>query len=193
MKDKTLKLTAIIALILFLAYGCGNTVNSRAVTDTIAKHPSKGHYIPDVPFIPQEEFYCGPSSLAMVLNFYGIRTSQEDIAKALYLEKLKGTLNIDLLLYARESGFYARYYSGSIEDIKVNISNHTPLILLLNLGLDAYPVYHYMVVVGFDDEKGFVIAHSGKEKEKLIPYKELLKAWEKTSFGTLLVSPSQKT
>ncbi|MBI5681691.1 MAG: PA2778 family cysteine peptidase, partial [Deltaproteobacteria bacterium] len=183
---------AITTAILFFIYGCADRINGNIIKGDIAGSPSKGHYISGVPFIAQEEFYCGPASLAMVMNFYGMKISQDAVAKGIYLKKLKGTLNTDLLVYAREKGFHARYYSGSIDDIKMNVSKNMPLILLLNLGLDIYPIYHYMVVVGFHDEKGFIIAHSGKEEEKIFSYKELIRAWEKTSFGTLLVSPPEK-
>lgn len=186
---------AVFAILFFIfecAVGCAGSIDSFVLKQDIAKNPSKGHYISDVPFIAQEEFYCGPASLAMVLNFYGIKITQEEIAKEIYLKKLKGALNIDLLMYARQKGFQARYYSGSIDDLKANISNDAPLILVLNLGYEIYPVYHYIVATGFYDEKNFIIAHSGKEEDKTFSYKELLKAWEKTSFGTLLITPLEK-
>lgn len=186
---------AVFAILFFIfecAGGCAGSIDSSVLKQDIAKNPSKGHYINDVPFVAQEDFFCGPASLAMVLNFYGMKITQEEIAKEIYLKKLKGALNIDLLMYARQKGFQARYYSGSIDDLKANISNDAPLILLLNLGYEIYPVYHYIVAAGFHDEKNFIIAHSGKERDKTFSYKELLKAWEKTSFGTLLITPLEK-
>jgi len=179
-----------LSAILFFLYGCSAGIDSSILKDDIINHPSKGYYIHDVPFIPQKELYCGPASLATVLNFYGVKTTQEEIGKEIYLPKLRGTLNIDLLTLAKQKGAQARYYSGSLDDIKINITKNRPLILLLNLGYEFYPVYHYMVVIGFHEENGFIIAHSGIERDKAFSYKELLNAWGKTSFGTLLITPS---
>ncbi len=187
---------AVFAVLFFIFEGiagcAAGTASSSVLKEDIAKNPSQGHYIENIPFIAQEEFYCGPASLAMVLNFYGIKIAQEEIAKEIYLKKLKGALNIDLVTYARQKGLQTRYYSGSLEDLKTNISNNTPLILLLNVGYESFPAYHYMVVTGFHHENSLIIAHSGKEKDKVFSYRELLAAWEKTSFGTLLITPLER-
>ncbi|HBO83857.1 MAG TPA: peptidase C39 [Deltaproteobacteria bacterium] len=186
-----IKKRAIIILALFFISGCAGRIDNSAAKDEIISNHHKGHYIKDVPFIPQEELYCGPASLAMVLNFYGFKITQEEIAKEIYMPKLKGTLNIDLLTFAKQKGFAAKYYIGNLDDLKANISRNMPVILFVDLGYDFYPVRHYMAAIGFDHEKGIIIAHSGKERDKIFSNKELLKVWEKTSFGTLLITPPE--
>lgn len=51
------------------------------------------------------------------------------------------------------------------------------------------PRYHYLVAIGFDDREQAVIAHSGTPASKRIPYRELLKAWEKTDDWALFIQP----
>ena len=73
--------------------------------------------------------------------------------------------------------------------MKKRVREGTPPILFLNLGLDIYPVGHYIVVTGFSDPDGVIIAHSGREKDKVMTYRELIDSWKKTDFSTLLVTP----
>ena len=152
-------------------------------------HNTGESYIKGVPFYPQEDFFCGPASLSSILNFYGLMTDQEEIAKEIYVSKLKGSLTIDLLNYAKKSGFNAQFYKGSIEDLKKNIKARKPLILFLNLGFKFFPVRHYLVVVGIDDGGEKVITYSGREKNKVYSFEALLKAWKRTGYGTLKVLP----
>lgn len=111
------------------------------------------------------------------------------IAREVYNEKLAGTLPMDLLIYAKRKGFAAEYYEGGMEDLKEKLAGGVPLILFLNLGLDAFPVGHYVVAVGYSDRLKKVLAHSGLEPRKVYGYKGLLRAWSKTGFSTLLITP----
>ena len=146
-------------------------------------------YIKGVPFYPQEDFYCGPAALSSILNFYGLMTNQEEIAKEVYVPKLKGSLTVDLLNYAKRNGFHATFYKGSLEDLKKSIKARRPLILFLNLGSDFFPVGHYLVVVGIDDSEENIITYSGREKNKVYSFETLRKAWKRTGYGTLQVLP----
>ncbi|MBI4949133.1 MAG: hypothetical protein HY955_03200, partial [Deltaproteobacteria bacterium] len=104
-----------------------------------------------------------------------------------YQTKLKGTLPIDMLLFAKDKGMDAAYYKGGFDDLREKIAQKTPLILFLNLGFESYPVGHYIVVVGYSDISGMVIAHSGMDKERAYTYGELEKVWSKTNYSTLLI------
>ncbi len=146
-------------------------------------------YIKGVPFYPQEDFYCGPAALSSILNFYGLMTNQEEIAKEVYVPKLKGALTVDLLNYAKRNGFHATFYKGSLEDLKKSIKARRPLILFLNLGSDFFPVRHYLVVIGIDDSEENIITYSGREKNKVYSFEALIKAWKRTGYGTLQVLP----
>lgn len=174
-------------LVLFLA-GCGAMSRDAVVAD-LAAHPGAGRHIKNVPFFPQDRYMCGPSALAGVIGYWGGDTGTDEVARGVYEEKLKGTLPMDLLIYAREKGFDASYYRGSFDDLREKISSGSPLILFLNLGYDAYPVGHYIVAVGYDDRAGVVLAHSAMNREEVFTYERLKGYWEKTGFSTLLVRP----
>lgn len=158
----------------------------EALPDKIS-HPKSHHIV--VPFFHQEKDQCGPASLASVLRFYGIDINPDEISKEIYIPGIKGTLNIDLLFYARSKGLIAEAYYGDMADLKRQITQERPLLLFLNLGLRIFPAGHYIVVTGFDDKDKIIYAHSGSERDKPIPYSDFMRAWGKGDFWTLLAKP----
>ncbi|WP_353683513.1 C39 family peptidase [Thermodesulfovibrio sp. 3907-1M] len=143
------------------------------------------YIISSVPFFPSEDFQCGPASLAMVLNFWGLRITPEEIAKDIYSKTARGTADFDMLIFAEKKGFKASQYSGNIEDIKEKIKAQKPLIVMTDEGFWFYKKYHYMVIVGFD--KHSIIVNSGTEQYKRIDFESFAKKWKKTDFWTLLI------
>ncbi len=147
------------------------------------------HYISDVPFFPQSRYQCGPTSLASVLNYYGCRITPEEIADVIFRRELKGTLSIDLILFAQRMGFEANAYRGNVADLKGHIAGNRPLIVFQNAGSPLLPLRHYSVVIGYDDTKGIVILHSGRRRDKVISYDRFLRSWEELDYWTLLILP----
>jgi len=143
--------------------------------------------IQNVPFHPQEEFQCGPASLAGVLSHWNINVSPEEIASEIYSKSAKGTLTIDMVLYVEKRGLKARQYSGSLEDIKSKIDSGYPLIVLADEGFLVYQKNHFMVVIGYGGEG--ILVNSGREKHKFIAVKDFLRSWERTKFWTLWITP----
>jgi ABC-type bacteriocin/lantibiotic exporter with double-glycine peptidase domain len=141
--------------------------------------------IQNVPFYQQEEYQCGPASLAMVMSFHSVFVTPEEIAADIYSKSARGTLNLDMALYARRKGLSAHQYRGGLYDLKKNIDGNYPLIVLVEERLLFYKTDHFMVVVGYNDHG--VIVNSGKKREIIIYEKDFLKAWEKTNYWTLLI------
>jgi ABC-type bacteriocin/lantibiotic exporter with double-glycine peptidase domain len=149
------------------------------------------HYISDVPFFPQSKYQCGPASLASVLNYHGCRVTPEEIAETIYEKRLKGTLNIDLIHFARRMEFNARPYRGSLADLKGHIAGDRPLIVFHDLGYPLLPIRHFSVVIGYDDAEGILILHSGKRSNKAISYERFLRSWAAMGYWTLLILPHE--
>ena len=151
---------------------------------------SDTHIIRNIPFYPQEDFQCGPASLAAVLNYWGIPVTPEQVAKDIYSNSAKGTLNIDMLLYAQARGLTASQYPGGLNDLREKINLGEPLIVLVDYGFSIIQVNHFMVIVGYAEQG--IIAHTGRAKEKVIPWSDFLKAWEKTGHWTLLITKTKQ-
>lgn len=149
-----------------------------------------GHYIQGVPFIPQEEYYCGPASLAMVLRFWGVEADEDQIASALFLKSVRGTLNFDLEFYARRRGLRARSFQGTLEGVKAELRRNHPLIVFQDLGLGPLEIPHFAVLIGYDDRREVVILHSGTTRNLVLPYDEFLRTWARRKWWTLLITPA---
>jgi ABC-type bacteriocin/lantibiotic exporter with double-glycine peptidase domain len=162
----------------------------RMPPDAVVTAPSEGGMLLlAVPFFSQPEGLCGPASLASVLHFWKKPTSVEEIKQAIYLPELNGTLGIDLTRFARSEGFVAGSFTGSLSQLRDRLARGIPLIAFLNLGNRLFPVGHFIVITGMDEKREEVIAHSGSEANKAIPYQTFLAAWKKTDYWTLQVIP----
>ncbi|MDQ7056010.1 MAG: cysteine peptidase family C39 domain-containing protein [Persephonella sp.] len=131
----------------------------------------------NVPFVKQQSEFCGPAALSSVFSYYGLNISQEKIAEKVYIPELKGALISDLENYAKSSGFQTKSAQGNVETLKRYIDRKIPVIVLLDYGFLMFTKLHYVVITGYN-EVGF-IAHTGYEKNKLIPYRMFEKLWKK--------------
>lgn len=150
--------------------------------------PAGSGMIQGVPFYPQLDYQCGPASLAGVLNYYRAALSPDEIARAIYRKRgVRGTLSLDMVLYARDRGFSAEFYRGSVGDIVASVDAGAPLVVMVDLGLGPVSASHYMVVVGYTREG--VVVNSGEDQKKLMAWKSFLPGWDRSSRWTLRVLP----
>lgn len=187
MRRRIQALCALLAVGLGATAGCARVSLDAIRADVVAGH---GRLITTVPFIPQEEYLCGPASLAMVLQYYGAPVGQNEIARELYLPSVRGTLNLDLEFYARRRGFQARSFSGTLDRIKDELQRGRPLIVFQDLGFATYPVPHFAVLVGYDDRAEAVVLHSGTTPYRVVSYAEFERTWARRRAWTLLIVPA---
>jgi hypothetical protein len=141
--------------------------------------------IAGVPFLPQEEDTCGPSSLAMVLGFLGQNVDTAEIVRETRTGGLKGTLITDLTVAARRRGFAAEVVDLDLPRLRERIVAGVPVILLVDLGIWTWSRPHYMVAYGWTAEG--VVAHSGREQGKVIPFSTLDAQWAKMGRLAIIV------
>ena len=177
-------LTALVILGAFGSLACSNRTALPPQLDR-----TQTLYVSGVPFFPQLEAQCGPASLAAVLNYWGEQVSPEDIAREIYVPRLRGSLSLDLWRYAQAKRFDASIHRGSLEYLQSHLMLKQPIVASLNLGYRLVPLGHFLVVVGLDPQERTVITYSGTEKNSRIPFDEFLSAWEKTGYWSLLVKP----
>ena len=139
--------------------------------------------ISDVPFFKQTKYNCGPAALACVYNFLGVQQDIEEISKRIYSRKQKGSLNLQLLIDAREQGLTATMYSGSFKGISDAIDSQTPLILMISEGGDSL---HYVVVVGYEGhDLATILVHDGYEPYQQYKREMLDRKWRATGYCTI--------
>ncbi|MEW5726001.1 MAG: cysteine peptidase family C39 domain-containing protein, partial [Thermodesulfobacteriota bacterium] len=92
---------------------------------------------------------CGPAALAAVLNFHGAGVSPGEAAGAVFREDLRGSLGLDLTLYARSLGYPARWLTGRPEELTKAAEAGLPLIVMLDRGLAGVARLHFIVAAGY--------------------------------------------
>lgn len=177
----------VAAVNLLLAVGLTGCALSPDGPSSAFSAPAGSGKVENVPFYSQLTYHCGPASLAGVLNFYGDAVTANQIARAIFRDNIRGTVTLDMVFYVRERGFSARWYSGNTNDIQCAVDAGVPLIVMIDLGFANLRKYHYMVVIGYDQEG--VIVNSGKVAEKLMRWDRFLPLWQRAKCWTLRVEP----
>jgi ABC-type bacteriocin/lantibiotic exporter with double-glycine peptidase domain len=173
--------------VLFMLGGCAAGAGKEAGSVRSPEAPApRSLVIEGVPFLPQEEDTCGPSSLAMVLGFLGRDVTTQEIVRETRTEGLKGTLITDLTDAARRRGFAAEIADLDLPRLRERISAGVPVLLLVDLGIWSWSRPHYLVAYGWTPEG--VVAHSGLERGKVIPFSTLDAQWAKMGRLAIIVS-----
>ena len=151
---------------------------------------ASAHVIPGVPFLPQEEETCGPSSLAMLLRYYGKHATTAEIVRETRTAGLRGTLITDLAAAARRRGVAAEVVDLDVPALRARISSGQPAILLVDLGVWAWSRPHYLLAYGATPEG--VVANSGDQRGMVIPYGTLERQWAKMGNLAIVASGAAK-
>lgn len=173
----------LVAAVLALA-GCA-TPQTAALIEAPGELPLRAA-VPDVPFFPQEDYYCGPAALATVLTWSGLAAEPDELAARVYTPERQGTLQNDILAAARRDGRLA-VRLGSLRDVMAEIAAGHPVIVFQNLGLDWYPQWHYAVAVAYDLEEREIVLRSGREAERVTPLETFERTWERGGHWALAV------
>jgi len=102
--------------------------------------------------------YCGPASLKMVLGYWGINKSEEEVAVACNRDPNLGTDDMSLKKAAESYGLKVEIENNSsFDSIQRWLDRKVPIIVnwftrgRSNYGEEEVPDGHYSVVVGIDD------------------------------------------
>ncbi|MBC7803457.1 MAG: PA2778 family cysteine peptidase [Candidatus Parcubacteria bacterium] len=143
-----------------------------------------------VPFHLQDDFLCGPASLAMVFNAAGIASATvESLTPMVYLPGRQGSLQAEMLGATRRTGLVAYTLSPKLEDVLREVAAGTPVVVLLNLALKIAPIWHYAVIVGYDLEKREVIVRSAKKPRDEWNFAFLEYFWQDGGYWSMLALP----
>src|SRR5687767_856608 len=141
----------------------------------------------DVPFFPQEDLWCGPAAIAMVLAWSGLSVTQEEMAAQVYTPGREGTLQTDLLAGARRNGRLA-VEVRDLRTLLAELAAGNPVLVFQNLGLASIPQYHYAVAYGYELEPASLILHSGLEERRVTPLGTFERTWARTGHWALVVT-----
>jgi len=128
----------------------------------------------------------------MGMSAAGTEVTPEALVSQVYLPQRKGSLQAEMLAAARRHGMLAYRLSPELSDVLTEVAAETPVIVLQNLGLSWYPVWHYAVVVGYDLEREQIILRSGLEHRLVMPLSIFQRTWQRGGSWAMLAIPSDK-
>lgn len=143
---------------------------------------------------------CGPATLAMALNFWGVNKTQEELGKLMRpYQNIQGD-NDDKTIFTSEFVRWAEEYklmalsrpNGDIELIKKLTANGIPVVVKtwLHPGED---IGHFRLVLGYDDNAQAIWQDDSYEgKNKKISYWDFLNMWQAFNYNYVVVYPSHK-
>ena len=143
----------------------------------------------EVPFIEQADYFCGPATLAMNLEFLGSKHSTTELSSMLFTPQMKGTFQNDMLSATRRVGMISLPVTNLIDVIRT-VNNGHPVLVFQNLGLSWYPIWHYALVVGYHLKKNEIILHSGKYRKMRMSISTFERTWARVdNWGLVIVQP----
>ncbi|HXU82987.1 MAG TPA: papain-like cysteine protease family protein [Polyangia bacterium] len=133
---------------LALLAGC-YTGSARTVSPAIVTADPGWLLVRGVPFFQQGgELDCGPAALAMVLRYWGVPVTPDQIASAHPQSRARGLRAGELRSFARGRGLEAFLVAGQPADLRAELESGRPLIV--GLGKPHFPqrLAHYEVLIG---------------------------------------------
>ena len=186
------KAARLIASGFFIAHvfltGCAS-LQSEALLQTENSYPKQVE-LTDVPFFAQEQYQCGPASLAMMLQNANKTISPEELVPQLFLPNRKGSLQIEMLAAARQQDVVPYVLNKKMSDLLSELRAQHPVLILQNLGLSWLPKWHYAVVVGYDFETAEIILRSGIEQRHIVAMKVFERTWARADYWAVVILPA---
>jgi hypothetical protein len=145
----------------------------------------------DVPFFPDQEYNCGPATLATVLNYSGANTSIKPLIDQVFLPSRQGSLQVEMLAAPRHYGRVSYQLQPRYPDMLREVAAGNPVIVLQDVGV-MFTQWHYAVINGFDYPSGTVFMRSGTTPREKIPFSYLERTWIKGGYWAMVVTPPDR-
>jgi len=140
-----------------------------------------------VAFFPQQDYQCGPASLAAVLRHAGVDVDPDALRPHVYLPKRKGSLAIELAAAARSFGRIPYQPPPTLGALLAELQAGRPAVVLQNLGLSGYPVWHFAVVIGYAGDRDTFVLRSGKTRRLEETSYTFMQTWSSAGQWALVI------
>ncbi|WP_331280917.1 PA2778 family cysteine peptidase [Billgrantia saliphila] len=175
-----------MTLLLSILAGCATTPRLNETSERTL--PSQT-LIEGVPFHAQRDYQCGPASLAMVLNQAGVDVPMETLIPQVFIPGREGSVQPEMLATVRRHGRIPFVLNDSFDALLTEIAAGHPAVVMQNLSLPAWPMWHYAVAIGYDREAEEMTLHSGEEAQRIESFRRFDATWARSGRWAFIALP----
>jgi len=178
-------LSATVAVLALLLTACATQTRSVLQSTQMPRHIE----LTATPFFPQERYQCGPAALAMTLHAAGMTVMPEELVPQVYVPHRKGSLPPEMLAAGRRNGALSMTIPPRLDALLAELAAGHPVIVLQNLSLAWFPLWHYAVAIGYDLDNGEIILRSGTTEREVIRLSTFEKTWARGDHWAMVALP----
>jgi tetratricopeptide (TPR) repeat protein len=178
-----------VLMALLLLSGCASQLQATGLLRSPPAELSHSVELRQVAFFPQRRYQCGPAALATVLSWSGVAITPEQLVPEVYLPQRHGSLQVELTAAARRHQRLPYVLAPDLGAVLAEVRDGHPVLVLLNLGLSWYPVWHYAVVVGFDLQRDRIVMRSGTARREVVSLELFERIWRRSKRWAMVVMP----
>lgn len=182
------RVRACALLVCLGAAGCATPPQTRQLFADPPDIPPQVE-LDSVPFYPQQQFHCGPASLAAIYNYRGVAAGPDEIARQVFVPGLEGSLQAEVVAATRQYDLLPVRLDGRLESMLRELAAGNPVFVLQNLGLDLLPRWHYEVVIGYDLAARELILRSGTNRRIGRRFATFERTWRRAGNWALVIVP----
>lgn len=182
-------LFSVLAAAALALSGCISLPQSEALREAPPADLPRKAELTAVPFHVQDDFLCGPATLAMVFNAAGVKADVAGLTPQVYLPGREGSLQVEMLGATRRNGLVAYQLPPRLEGVLREVAAGTPVVVLLNLSVRLMPLWHYAVVIGYDLDAREVVLRSGKRERLAYPAGLFEFLWQDAAHWAMVALP----
>lgn len=154
-------------------------------TDVVRQHKRTKGITLEFPDLRQTYTYdCGACALESILAYYGVEVREEFLMKEARTTKRDGTGVHRMVQTVHHHGLKTTDGEMTLTDLKKYLRNHIPVVILLQAWTEQTAVDwkndwddgHYVVAIGFDDER-LIFEDPSSFERTYLPYDEFRKRW----------------
>ncbi len=179
-------------IVLGMLAACANLPQTAAILDRLPTDIPKYVELQRVPFFPQEDYQCGPASLATILSASGIKIEPDALVSQVYIPSKKGSLQIEMVAAIRRYGRIAYELKPELIDILKEVNAGRPVLVLENYNAGFSQTWHYAVVVGYDLNREEFISRSGVKRRETLSFNQFEYLWKQGGYWGVVALPLEE-
>lgn len=178
-------------LVLAVALGGCSYGSGRPVTLSELTRDRGWLLVEDMRLIRQSQHSdCGAAALAMMLTFWSVPHSMEEILSTIPNTPDRGMELGELRDFAKKKGLAAFVIKGEMTDLVSEVGKNRPVLVGLVQRQGDKDVSHYEVVAGINPKAHQVFLLDPAKGLREDSYRGFLFEWEKAGRPTLVIVPS---